>query len=113
MTERKVEHTQAPWSASRVYEKQIESRSEPVIQISADGLQVAVIPVRGVEDEAAANARLIAAAPGLLEAARTTESVLSKMLEFWERNGFGTIYADSITIERDRLRAAIRAAEGD
>jgi len=95
-------HTPGPWTMSSPMGAGRDEGREPWFWVSADRtlhLQVAPCPDGYVAGENEANARLIAAAPELLEALRTALDAS------W--NGPMPDYA------RDQARAAIKKAEED
>lgn len=71
-----VKHTPGPWTA-----RFIDAQGQPVV--SAEHYEVATCwhhCVGSIEKEALANARLIAAAPDLLEALKTCRSVIDQLM---------------------------------
>ena len=100
-----MNHTPGPWFAhgfSGVNGEDVTPCDFAVSCTTPDHLTVAVmgVGVTGTRDEWEANARLIAAAPDLLEA-------LEGMVEMVEMNGFGKAYAMDIAL------AAIAKAKGE
>jgi hypothetical protein len=90
-----TKHTPGPWASN----KYTTSVSVPLKAIDCERIGFSIVFVNGHrEKEAAANARLIAAAPDLLEA-------LKEMLEVWEEDpAYGHASAE-------KARAAIKAVE--
>tara|TARA_B100001063_G_C16693772_1_gene518552 strand:+ start:475 stop:801 length:327 start_codon:yes stop_codon:yes gene_type:complete len=106
MNEKQVTHTPGQWHAF----KQVSySSCKGMFEISKShpcGYRqtVAVTPLAGDEKELNANARLIAAAPELLEHCKLFEKVLSTLIME------GKSCAD---LERDNLRAILDRVEGE
>jgi hypothetical protein len=104
-------HTPGPWkvsdlskSAGRyllVYQDaEVNEESGPIAR---------VFPAKGRD----ANARLIAAAPALLEALEKLTAELSSVQLEAVREGCGNTNAACLTLRVDEARAAIRAAKGE
>lgn len=90
--------TPGPWGLSRAIE----------VWVMAGPLHVATIPRAGDGDWSEANARLIAAAPDLLEALRDAADEIEHLRKYANNNGA------MIDDERcDYARAAIAKATGD
>ncbi len=98
-------HTPGPWSARK-------AAHGPIDILAADGRDIVTLYGGGVDEAPADNARLIAAAPELLEALRKVEPLgdvslyrdILKALRPHERDAFHDIIAG--------VRAAIAKAEG-
>ena len=91
-------HTPGPW--------EINERHGGVIYIEGVGNTVAICHDDGFDidhAEAEANARLIAAAPQMLEALEAADALIHRLL-------MGADYAQK---EVEEIRAAIRAAKGE
>jgi hypothetical protein len=97
-----AKHTSGPWSVDGGEEV----RGERFVRVTARGGYVVARTKRnGIDDAAEANARLIAAAPELLEALKRMSAVA---LDLIERSGG----AETEEPEFQRARAAIAKAEG-
>lgn len=101
-----TKHTSAPWY--------IQSQNGKVIAIGTSLKTIALV------NEPMADARLIAAAPDLLDAAKIALEYIESWMEErhypdtveeWRIN-FGEEMPDAIYAQRDRVRAAIAKAEG-
>jgi hypothetical protein len=107
-------HTPGPWRVER-----LSGPYDVSIAITAEGVELASLEgsrdpskrrAEGwqQEDEAMANARLIAAAPDLLEAAKNMDDVLSR----WSVANMRPEKAGAFNAALTALRAAIAKAEG-
>ena len=89
-------HTKQPWSIVR-------GRCGPSVEIFGDGRAITEMWVRSDKETEEANARLIAAAPELLEAAQAARAILQACGEWGN-----PIIAHQVNIIED----AIKKAEG-
>ena len=102
MSKEAMKHTPGPWVVCRGVVHQI-----PVASVAMDGLKLNVAHVAGIRNgEALANARLIAAAPNLLEA---LQDVCARLLYRGVSTNAG--HPDRTALEV--ARAAIAKATGD
>ena len=108
MSKEAMKHTPGPWVVCRGVVHQI-----PVASVAMDGLKLNVAHVTGIRNgEGLANARLIAAAPDLLEALQQATSALEWR---WERvaNRAAPVHETAIQEAYNQARAAIAKATGE
>ena len=103
MSEKQVTHTPGPWHSDLIVG--YDGMYEIYKKLQCGNCQtVATTPLAGNEKELSANARLIAAAPELLEQCKLFEQVLSTLIME------GHSGAD---LERDNLQAILDKVEGE
>jgi len=104
-----VKHTPGPWTARRMHTGGFDILDER-------GRDVVTVYGGGVETESReANARLIAAAPDLLEACQEFLPILERQLASVNPGGIadGSVAVQTATARIERLRASITRATGD
>lgn len=120
MSENTNKHTPGPWRATQEKRQPHEDPCDlcclphhaydaiVVFAPKRDGISLHSIP----SEEFAANARLIAAAPALLEALEASQSVLARLLGPPSETSVVNLYAAAMAAEV-KARAAITAATAD
>lgn len=99
----KTKYTPGPWAivCGRHYAHEIQAKSKR----GKDWIIARITASKVGQDEAEANANLVAAAPELLEA-------IEEYFEVWANNGKKPGWCNRVDASRARLRAAIAKAKG-
>ena len=113
-------HTPGPWTAAGPGIRETAGKDPRIMVLHPDGVRLIATTHEGCtrpdgaticKDEQRANARLIAAAPELLEALRESETALTELLCSRELDSTRQPF-HAVRDARDRMRAAIAKAEG-
>ena len=113
-----MSHTPGPWVIDPAYPSEVQTADLKTVSSCwheyADGLTIKVTGILPCSiEESAANARLIAAAPELLEALAQCQKALAMMITPTQIDQTSTLQAFAIATEAEaKARGAISKAEG-